>query len=683
MKFSERQVNIIEKVIISVIEAYGSIPNEKKLTAEAKRFLTDFSAHESIRIFNFLLAMNHESVKSSDAIIEELIAGIKEEIKDEKQYSNLLVRKFLELRKEKAGSQITLTKLEHIYNYFFPEFLQTLGEFGQVNAGNYWEWAPYFLAKKLNIKGKPTSTNEIMFQVTKTKQGKKLYGKILSNYISMVSAGLEYFKTPKEKQLEMLLSIDVDKAGDKTLTDQLSTSDKKLLEEFLDRIYLWYDLNQNDLVDRQNLKPATTRKHKIPTGSDLKLLKKLQNITDKQQKLFDNEQSINKFKHNQILTWLLLSILHYKALNHQIESKQSIHFDKFKETIQGELNRCAKIATAAQRCHYVLHSRIIGNSKPMIELKTKLWRACFGESLLSAFNYEKVIRKQNVLFLGESGVGKELCAEAIQEGVFWHEKGEIPKIKINISALSKDLVESELFGHVKGAFTGATTNREGTISKADNAAIFFDEIGDLHLHLQTKLLRAIDQGEIQKVGEDKISKNVNVRFICATNKNIYDDKQIRRDLFERISGVVIRIPPLRERREDIVLIRDNYIKKNIEGFHLFDYERSKFMQQMSNYESDWPGNVRQLESAIKSSLLGLDIAENIDRTVKSEYDNIKFDFDGFDNIRDCEFTFEELKYWYLKRVLNKVNNNNTHAARELGISLTTLHRWLKDRNINI
>lgn len=202
-----------------------------------------------------------------------------------------------------------------------------------------------------------------------------------------------------------------------------------------------------------------------------------------------------------------------------------------------------------------------------------------------------------VIILGESGTGKELVARAIHER--GHRKNG-PYVQLNCAALNAALLESELFGHIKGAFTGAYRHRKGRFEAADGGSIFLDEIGDIPLSVQVKLLRVLENKQIERVGDHR-SVDVDVRIISATHQNLVsliDQQQFREDLYFRINVIPIRIPPLRERREDIPLLVNSFVQrlrgrtgKAITGLtsgalrHLMDY--------------DWPGNVRELKSALE------------------------------------------------------------------------------------
>lgn len=205
--------------------------------------------------------------------------------------------------------------------------------------------------------------------------------------------------------------------------------------------------------------------------------------------------------------------------------------------------------------------------------------------------------KDCVLFTGESGTGKSLAAKILHEMSPAGKKGK-KLITENISAISENLVESELFGVKTGAFTGANCEREGLIGRADGSSIFFDEIGDFPLHLQSKLLLAVQDGLIRKIGSDE-SRKVDVRFIFATNQDLRNKIKnggFRKDLFFRISAVEIEIPPLRKRKEDISELSAEYFKKR--GLD-FSISRTALLK-LQDY--DWPGNIRELENCLAKAV---------------------------------------------------------------------------------
>ncbi|GAB4373170.1 MAG: sigma-54 dependent transcriptional regulator [Calditrichia bacterium] len=203
-----------------------------------------------------------------------------------------------------------------------------------------------------------------------------------------------------------------------------------------------------------------------------------------------------------------------------------------------------------------------------------------------------------VLIQGESGVGKEVIAKAIHQLSAQKDK---PMISVNLGAIPEGLMESELFGHEKGAFTGAIAMKKGYFELADKGTIFLDEIGETPLQTQVKLLRVLESGEFMRVGSAELKK-VSVRVITATNRNLGDmvrKNQFRKDLYYRLKAVTINIPPLRERREDIPLLLDHFIKKLAEDVNIqfagFTPEAMRILEQYN-----WPGNVRELKNFVES-----------------------------------------------------------------------------------
>ncbi|WP_420547042.1 sigma-54-dependent transcriptional regulator [Curvivirga sp.] len=206
--------------------------------------------------------------------------------------------------------------------------------------------------------------------------------------------------------------------------------------------------------------------------------------------------------------------------------------------------------------------------------------------------------KATVFITGESGTGKEVCAEAIHRQ---SKRAENPFIAINCGAIPRDLMESEIFGHKKGAFTGATADRDGAATMANGGTLFLDEIGEMPMELQTKLLRFIQTGTFQKVGGSQVEE-VNVRFICATNRDVLEEVEqgnFREDLYYRLHVIPIPMPPLRERGEDILLIARKFLRdytleeeKNFRGFG------EQVERILATYK--WPGNVRELQNIIRN-----------------------------------------------------------------------------------
>ncbi|WP_070967239.1 quorum-sensing sigma-54 dependent transcriptional regulator LuxO [Vibrio sonorensis] len=220
--------------------------------------------------------------------------------------------------------------------------------------------------------------------------------------------------------------------------------------------------------------------------------------------------------------------------------------------------------------------------------------------------------KASIFITGESGTGKEVCAEAIHAA---SKRGDKPFIAINCAAIPKDLIESELFGHVKGAFTGAATDRQGAAELADGGTLFLDELCEMDLDLQTKLLRFIQTGTFQKVGSSKM-KSVDVRFVCATNRDPWKEVQegrFREDLYYRLYVIPLNLPPLRERAEDVIEIAYSLLgfmsKEEGKDFSRLSPE---VIERFVQYE--WPGNVRQLQNVLRNVVVlnnGKDISLNM------------------------------------------------------------------------
>lgn len=206
-----------------------------------------------------------------------------------------------------------------------------------------------------------------------------------------------------------------------------------------------------------------------------------------------------------------------------------------------------------------------------------------------------------VLILGESGAGKELVARELhrRSGV-----ADRPLIKVNCAAIPRELFESEFFGHVQGAFTGALRDRAGRFELADGGTLFLDEVGEVPLDLQSKLLRVLQEGEIERIGEER-TRRVNVRVIAATNRDLREESRHRRfreDLFYRLSVFPIDLPPLRERREDIPLLAEHFMEKAAQRFGVDPPKLTKAVaRRLQDYT--WPGNIRELQHVVERAVI--------------------------------------------------------------------------------
>jgi two-component system NtrC family response regulator len=276
-----------------------------------------------------------------------------------------------------------------------------------------------------------------------------------------------------------------------------------------------------------------------------------------------------------------------------------------------------------------------------------------------------------VLLIGESGTGKELLAKAIHQNS--RRMGK-PFVTINCGAIPENLVESELFGHRKGSFTGAVTDRTGKFEAANEGTIFLDEVGELSPQVQVKLLRVLQEREIDKIGYPHPVK-VNVRVLAATNRNLInlvEDGQFREDLYYRLSVISIPLPPLRERKDDIPLLIDHFIAKHSEHQHLPAISlEDETLEALVRY--NWPGNVRELENVIerlvvlsKGKPIGPEQLPPEIRLRKTPVSNIGL------ALPEEGISLEEVEKEILLRALEKHNWNQTRAAKYLNISRKTL-----------
>jgi DNA-binding NtrC family response regulator len=330
-----------------------------------------------------------------------------------------------------------------------------------------------------------------------------------------------------------------------------------------------------------------------------------------------------------------------------------------------------------QRLHAVVsgshpHRRLIGNSEAMRTLRDEIERVA--------------PYKTNILITGESGTGKEAVARAVHE---LGPRADQPWVAINCSAIPRDLMESELFGFVKGAFTGAVQNRMGRLEQANGGTLFLDEIGDLDPDLQAKLLRVLQEREFSPLGSDAI-RRVDVRVIAATNRDLHamvKADRFREDLLYRLDVYNIRIPPLRDRRDDIHLLAQAFLDelraemdKRIDGFS------ESSLQAMARY--DWPGNVRELHNAVERSLLSCrgnevqldDLPNKVTDRVLSEVkptDVGELGETGLDN------WLQEAERQLITEALAQCDGVQVQAARLLGISERSLWHRVKKLDIQI
>ncbi len=284
-----------------------------------------------------------------------------------------------------------------------------------------------------------------------------------------------------------------------------------------------------------------------------------------------------------------------------------------------------------------------------------------------------------VLITGETGTGKNVIAKAIHHTSEGRRKAFI---SINCAALPESLIEAELFGVEKGAYTGATSSRKGLFELANDGTLFLDEIGEMPVLLQSKLLSVLEERKVRRLGAENY-RDINVRIIAATNvnpKQAIENGKLRSDLFYRLSVINIQIPALRQRSEDIAQLCYHFIKKFAPTHNLFLSDQE--LDLLKKYS--WPGNVRELRNIIERCIILQPGPELQPSKLVSNFDDKNNHSKESENlvIENKIFTLEELEKQYIEKIYNQLGKNQTHTARALNISLTTLKRKLKDYKIN-
>jgi len=309
---------------------------------------------------------------------------------------------------------------------------------------------------------------------------------------------------------------------------------------------------------------------------------------------------------------------------------------------------------------------INGNSPKTIELKNNIAKAAPTDTW--------------ILIIGENGTGKELVARMIHH---LSPRADQPLIDVSCAAISENLIESELFGHEKGAFSGATSKKIGKFELASNGSIFLDEIGDMSLKTQAKILRVLQEQKIQRVGGSR-TISVDVRVIAANNKNLEEEIEkgrFREDLFYRLNVLPINVPPLRQRTDDIPILVETFL----EVFAIQNRDKRKkitsgALEILSNYT--WPGNVRELKNLVERLAILVD-ADVIDsRDIPDLYnpdsnvvnDLTEYQFLDFDTIKEARLAFEHA---FITRKLMQHNNNVTKTAEAIGVGRSFLHKKIK------
>jgi two-component system NtrC family response regulator len=316
------------------------------------------------------------------------------------------------------------------------------------------------------------------------------------------------------------------------------------------------------------------------------------------------------------------------------------------------------------------YGNIIGKSKPMLKIYDLISKVAQSRA--------------SILITGPSGTGKELIAKAIH---YNSPRKDRPFISINCGALTETLLESELFGHERGAFTGAVSMKKGRFELADGGTLFLDEIGEMPPALQVKLLRVLQEMEFERVGGTKVIK-VDVRVLSASNRDIKEDVAnglFREDLYYRLNVIHIEVPPLKERTEDINLLVRFFIEQYRKDEGKNEIELSpEAWKALFNYS--WPGNVRELENIIERAVVlhsgGLIGVEDLPSEVSEEQKDLDIDrFIPYDV--PLQKTLEEIEERLIRRALGRCNNVQSHAAEMIGITKSLMQHKMKKYNIVI
>ena len=354
----------------------------------------------------------------------------------------------------------------------------------------------------------------------------------------------------------------------------------------------------------------------------------------------------------------------------------------------------SKDVTERNRAERALRSTLVENARLREELE--LERDYLREEVNVALNFGRIVGKSpalkhmlaqveavaetpaNVLVLGESGVGKELVARAIHAR---SPRAEAPLVKVNCASIPKELFESEFFGHVKGAFTGAHKDRIGRFQLADGGTLFLDEVGEIPVELQGKLLRVLQESEFERVGDD-ITRSVDVRVIAATNRNLEEsvmDGSFREDLFYRLSVFPIEVPPLRKRKEDVIQLAQHFLEQTCQDFgrKVMKLTRTQ-AEQIQSY--DWPGNVRELKNVIERAvILSKGSVLRLDLSLPGNATEVGLPEDSGNSMNEeSVLTEKQMKAVQKKNILTALKvsdwrvSGSQGAAELLGIKPTTL-----------
>lgn len=320
--------------------------------------------------------------------------------------------------------------------------------------------------------------------------------------------------------------------------------------------------------------------------------------------------------------------------------------------------------------------RIVGISPAIRALRASAWAAAFGDRLDHTLALGALLQSTPVLILGETGSGKELVAQALcaaAPGRWSPSAGHMagPADAVNLASLPEDLIFSALFGHRRGAYTGASADRAGVLEQCDGGAVFLDEVADLPLAAQVALLRTLQEGRVRPLGADD-DVPAAPRVISATHRDLNQavaQGGFRIDLYYRLSSVVLQVPPLRARREDLVLLAERFLTAVEPELRPLVIERFRTFLAGPGAGYDWPGNVRELAAVLRTLALGLE-----PRLLSVE---VAPTGDVPPEVIDGDWSLEEVKRWYATAVAG-MHPTRTAAARQLGIDRGTLRTLMRD-----
>lgn len=408
--------------------------------------------------------------------------------------------------------------------------------------------------------------------------------------------------------------------------------------------------NARDFLQCLNESPdIVTLDYRLPDISGLEVLKRIRQENPEIQVILISEQE----DIDMVVTLLKLGAYDYITKSNDIKE----HLINTVQNIRQGIGLKREISTLRREVQnkYRFRQGILGES-PAIKSVYDLLEKAFDTNI-------------TVIISGETGTGKELVAKAIHYNS--RRKGK-PFVAVNVPAIPSELIESELFGHEKGAFTGASFRRIGQFEEADGGTLFLDEIGEMELNLQTKLLRVLQEKEIVRIGSNKPVKT-DCRIIAATNKNLKEEVKkgkFREDLYYRLLGLPIELPPLRERGNDILILARHFIES-------FCNENNKPLKKLSVQAQkkllhySFPGNVRELKSLIELAVT-LSVKEEI------EADDFVLDTgESFSDFSDEDLTMHDFEMKIIKATLIKFNNDISLAAKKLDIGVSTIYRMLK------